>query len=593
MEELADLDPEATLDLALIQDSDENLLDYYGKPVALTELTELDELNPAEQLEGLDGLDQTDQLGPLERLDPLESLEKLDSLDRSPEEETGARPKVQPLSSGEATVDPLKIYLREMALYRLISREEEVVLAKKIESGENQILMSLLKTRPGRRRLSDLREKLETGEIAVKDVVSEPGTGDESETCGRSMEQILQIFRDLERQLQNQERYLKKAETEYEYASQTRLKTIAARLERYDNDIAALGRNLNLLKKFQETMIGRFREWETEARDLEEKYLSLVGSLSSEARELLESDHSDGQPVNEPLRPTEKLVSCGPQVKAALKLKKQLRALEKISQMPQEQLYALVRDISAYAQTVQEAKAELIQANLRLVVAVAKKFPNPKLGFLDLIQEGNIGLLRAVEKFDYRRGTKFSTYATWWIRQAISRAIADHSRTIRIPVHLSETINKISRVSRQLTQILGRTPSEEDIAAQANLPLNRVAQALKSCKDTISLTAPVGDDGETSLVDILPDTASVQPDRAAIDQNLLEQIRLALGTLSFREAEVLRYRYGLDKPREYTLEEVGQMFGVTRERIRQVEIKAIMKLRHIKRSRKLVPFYYD
>ncbi|MDR1395306.1 MAG: sigma-70 family RNA polymerase sigma factor [Deltaproteobacteria bacterium] len=485
-----------------------------------------------------------------------------------------------------APLDPLKLYLREMAVYHLLSRDEEINLAKQIRFGEREVLYCLLKTRPGRELTSTIRLKLEKGEMTVKEVVKDLNLGEDGEKPERTAEQVLSLLAELEKLLHNQDRYFKRFPLETE-PSPAKRKIIARRLEHYDADIARLGQELSLRRTLVQDLIDRLRTWDGEMNLLEEE-------LAQEIRTPAEATSpAPGAAFNEPLRPVPELALPETVSRDETVLRRKLAALEKTCQMPSASLKRLVHNIDRNDKMAQQARASLIRANLRLVVSLAKKYPNPKLSFLDLVQEGNIGLIRAVEKFDYQRGTKFSTYATWWIRQAITRAIADQSRTIRLPVHLSETINKIARATKQLTQELGRPPMEEEIAQKAHLPLNRVIQALRSSKDTLSLTCPVNEDGETSLVDILPDQNGQWPDRAAIDNNLRDHIRSVLNTLAAREAEVIRYRYGIDKPREYTLEEVGEMFGVTRERIRQVEIKALQKLRHIKRSRRLKAFYTD
>ncbi|MGZ5969835.1 MAG: RNA polymerase sigma factor RpoD, partial [Polyangiales bacterium] len=255
-----------------------------------------------------------------------------------------------------------------------------------------------------------------------------------------------------------------------------------------------------------------------------------------------------------------------------------------------EELRASYKAIREGERRAEKAKAELVEANLRLVVSIGKKYTNRGLQFLDLIQEGNIGLMRAVDKFDYKRGYKFSTYATWWIRQAITRAIADQSRTIRVPVHMAETINKMVRAARRLTQELGREPTPEDLAQEMDLPVQKVRSILAVAKDTISLETPVGSEGDASLGDFIEDRSVLSPGDLVIESQLAEETRRVLASLTPREEQVLRMRYGLDEKSDHTLEEVGQVFGVTRERIRQIEAKAITKLRHPNRHKTLRTF---
>ena len=269
---------------------------------------------------------------------------------------------------------------------------------------------------------------------------------------------------------------------------------------------------------------------------------------------------------------------------------RKLRRVEMESGMPTEELKALSAEIVIGERNAEKAKSELVEANLRLVVSIAKKYTNRGLQFLDLIQEGNIGLMKAVDKFEYKRGYKFSTYATWWIRQAITRAIADQARTIRIPVHMIETINKLIRTSRYLVQEIGREPTPEEIAEKMDLPLDKVRKVLKIAKEPISLETPIGEEEDSHLGDFIEDKGAVSPSDAVINLSLQEQTRKVLSTLTPREEKVLRMRFGIGEKSDHTLEEVGQDFEVTRERIRQIEAKALRKLRHPSRSKRLRAF---
>ncbi|MDR2140554.1 MAG: sigma-70 family RNA polymerase sigma factor [Deltaproteobacteria bacterium] len=468
-------------------------------------------------------------------------------------------------SDDPQTIDPFKLYLRDMAHHDLLTREEEVNLAKRIEFGEREALIAIIQTKPGRESLVELRQSLESeAREALEKELPQAGV-----TAKSTLEppQAAVFLISMENQLRKRDIYLKKNQAEMAQAEPDRLKAMTARLERFDAEIGRLGLELWLNVDLRQSLLSRFQDWR----------LQLTEPL--------------GQPdLNGPARPTrgqKKELTRLPAGDPESQARKQESSRARLS--PEDRGEALKR-IERFLAIAKNARQSLVEANLRLVVSIANKYAHSKLELLDLIQEGNIGLIRAVEKFDYRKGNRFSTYATWWIRQAITRAIADQSRTIRLPVHLNETINKLVRATKSLTHELGRQPSEEEIAAKAALPSRRVAQALKSFGDTVSLNTPLGDDGETSLGDTLPDQNAIHPESAAIHSDLKDRIRQALGSLTSREAEVLRLRYGIDKPKEYTLEEVGYIFNVTRERIRQIEIKALNKLRHIKRSQALRPF---
>jgi RNA polymerase primary sigma factor len=486
--------------------------------------------------------------------------------------------------------DPVKMYLHEMGKISLLTREQEVSIAKRIEAGEFRVQKAILGSALGFQNLHNLFEDILKKRKTLQESVDlEPY----SEMPAIPEKQIYAKLRKNHNKLKGLEKQIK------ELQHQAALRTMAVEkkkkvLENLDNkliDLIWLVKDCQFHKKVKERLIEGQRELGETAEE-HEHYMQLAAKhlkLPPEAFIRLPAltRHSvDGAKELEKKSPLkgEEFIKT---VSSWDENRKSLKKLEKEMLARIEQIKVLLRSVRVGERESYYARMELVEANLRLVVSIAKKYTNRGLQFLDLIQEGNIGLMRAVEKFEYRRGYKFSTYATWWIRQAITRAIADQARTIRIPVHMIETINKSIKVSRDLVQELGREPTPDEIAEKLGMPVEKVRGILKIAQEPISLETPIGEEKDSHLGDFIEDKEALSPANAAAFVLLQEQISKVLGTLKDREAEVLRLRFGLNDGYPHTLEEVGNTFKVTRERVRQIEAKALRKLRHPSRSRKL------
>ncbi|MDR2353145.1 MAG: RNA polymerase sigma factor RpoD [Deltaproteobacteria bacterium] len=488
--------------------------------------------------------------------------------------------------------DPVKMYLREMGLVNLLTREEEMRIAKKIETGEKEVIKLIMRTCVGFESIALIRKKLETDELRLKEVVKDAeDTDDGLSDSPKRRDQVIGIIKEIEKKLKSQAAYLKGPGSKKTEVTQQRSKAIDNHKVKCQAEIETLLFKLGLVKRQYDNMVNQLRDWDRKFNES----LSIVSENCLKARVKNPDDlskllthiknHPNGPKKCKALKMTiEKIEELE---KITAYHAKRLQELETECKMHPDELRPIIRTIDQSEKEASDAKNHLIEANLRLVVSIAKKYTNRGLQFLDLIQEGNIGLMRAVDKFDYTRGYKFSTYATWWIRQAITRAIADQARTIRIPVHMIETINKLLRSIRTLTQELNREPTPEEIALKMDMPLEKVRKILKISKEPISLETPIGDDEDTSLGDFITDSDGISPHHAVLNLDLQDQIRKALATLTDKEAEVIRQRFGIDQTTDLTLEEVGKKFSVTRERIRQIEAKAITKLRHPSRGKDL------